>query len=134
VAEEEKDLRSREVDHDSLVGEAETADSGTDWAMTSICCAVTDGWDGCAPVAIDEGVEWGRVFGVRAIFPNPRGIGWGRSRARYALQAKTTQIAMRPTNRIRLAATQRGHLQRDISLAKLIYQNSDIITPFAAAL
>jgi hypothetical protein len=60
------DFGSREVDHDSHVGAAETADSGADWAMTSACCPVTGSLDGCAPIVVDEGVEWGRVFGAKA--------------------------------------------------------------------
>ena len=75
VADEGRDFGSREVDDDSPAGAGETADSGTDRAMTSAGCPVTGNWDGWAPIAVDEGVEWGRVFGARARSADSRGIG-----------------------------------------------------------
>jgi len=66
VADEGRDFGSREVDDDSLARVRETADSGADWAMTSAGCPVTGNWGGCAPIGVDERVEWGRVFGARA--------------------------------------------------------------------
>ncbi len=75
VADEGRDFGSREVDDDSPAGAGETADSGTDWAMTSACCPVTGSWDGWAPIAVDEGLEWEMLFGARARSADSRGIG-----------------------------------------------------------
>jgi hypothetical protein len=57
-----------------------------------------------------------------------------RSNARYALQPAIIQIATIATNCTRLAATQRGHLQRDISELDLIDQTNAMANQLADAL
>jgi hypothetical protein len=57
-----------------------------------------------------------------------------RSNARYAPQPVIRQIAMIATNCTRLAATQRGHLQRDISGLDLIDQTNAMANQLADSL
>src|ERR1700741_4206527 len=57
-----------------------------------------------------------------------------RSNARYTLQPVIIQIAMIAANCTRLAATQRGHLQRDISGLDLIVQTNAMENELADAL